>query len=461
MKIFWSWQSDNDEKSGRYFVRDVLNDLVKELNDLDEMEEFERGDDVLPPLEVDHDTKGVAGTPPIADTILEKIREAAVFIADVTPVGETHGKAKKLANPNVMIELGYALKALGYRRIVLVANEWGNAAIDGIFNAIPFDLVHLRRPIIYHLAAGADKDTRNAAAKLLKSRLKGAVALSVKQAQAEARDALKNRPPAPDLSVQIVGLSKEPRFCIAAVDDIPVPTLEELRRKYPPQPIPENDPPSSFRPSARLMAFGFSRPIIGPDQWTREETEKYNDRLELFYSSYQSYVRKLNEYNSLMARTAEFMIELSNDGTLPGERVDVYVSMPDGAFLYKDRKGVQKPFEPTPPSLNILDDHSARIFYPESPSFDLNVGDIQTRVDTSKQLVRYRRGDITHGYVAYSEPFLVSLSGEEGLQSFPYSIRAANVPTEVKGLAVLEVLVARRHLDPFEDEERDESQPLV
>ena len=122
MKIFWSWQSDTHQPSGRHFVRGVLADLAHDLNDVDETEDAERpeGDadeedkdgDLLAHdgrIEVDQDTHGVDRSPPIAETILRKIREAAVFVADVTPTCTT-SKGKRVPNPNVMIELGYAMK---------------------------------------------------------------------------------------------------------------------------------------------------------------------------------------------------------------------------------------------------------------------------------------------------------------------------------------------------------------
>jgi hypothetical protein len=68
--------------------------------------------------EIDHDTRGVAGTPPIAETILRKIDAASVFIADVTPVAVTD-QGKQVANPNVLIELGYAKKTHPFERIIL------------------------------------------------------------------------------------------------------------------------------------------------------------------------------------------------------------------------------------------------------------------------------------------------------------------------------------------------------
>lgn len=146
MKIFWSWQSDTPQNAGRHFVRDVIADLARSLNGEDETEDAERpetdgelGEQLADDgrVEIDHDTQGVGGSPPIADTILRKIREAAVLVADVTPIAITTA-GKRVPNPNVMIELGYAMKVLGHERIVLVMNSAEGAALK----YLPFDLRH-------------------------------------------------------------------------------------------------------------------------------------------------------------------------------------------------------------------------------------------------------------------------------------------------------------------------------
>lgn len=84
MKVFWSWQSDTHQASGRHFVRAALEAAVERLVDHPGLEDAERPS-------VDSDTSNVPGSPPIAETILRKIRECAVFVADVTPIETTVG----------------------------------------------------------------------------------------------------------------------------------------------------------------------------------------------------------------------------------------------------------------------------------------------------------------------------------------------------------------------------------
>jgi hypothetical protein len=143
MKIFWSWQSDSPKSVNQHFVKDALQTAIEHLSADLGLTEPERP-------ELDHDTKGEPGLVEIVSTIFKKIDGAAVFVADVTPIAETVEK-KLLPNPNVMIELGYALKSLGHERIVLVANR----AFGGRPEDLPFDLRHRRGPITYELKPGA------------------------------------------------------------------------------------------------------------------------------------------------------------------------------------------------------------------------------------------------------------------------------------------------------------------
>jgi hypothetical protein len=78
---------------------------------------------------------------------LEKIRACAAFVADVTLVGSIEpgdgsGERKRTPNPNVLIELGYAVGTLGWERTILVMNTLYGPPED-----LPFDLRHRRWPL--------------------------------------------------------------------------------------------------------------------------------------------------------------------------------------------------------------------------------------------------------------------------------------------------------------------------
>ena len=156
--VFWSWQSDLDSRVTREVIRYALDDAIGIL--AADLEEADR-----PSLT--SDTQGVAGTPDIVATILRKIDEAAVFVGDVTPIAVSES-GKACANPNVLLEMGYANKALTVHRVIQV---W-NTAFDGAtLDRLPFDMRNRRGPLAFHLPADADTNTLRSVRSKLASQL--------------------------------------------------------------------------------------------------------------------------------------------------------------------------------------------------------------------------------------------------------------------------------------------------
>src|SRR5690606_17146103 len=140
MKIFYSWQSWSLAKTNRNFIEEAIKQAVKRLNKELEIE-----------MEIDRDTKGVPGTPSITDSIFAKIDQCDLFLCDVsivTSASEPH----PIPNPNVLLELGYAVSKLGWGRIIMVMNE-----AYGIPEKLPFDFQHRRWPIRYSYQDGDEK----------------------------------------------------------------------------------------------------------------------------------------------------------------------------------------------------------------------------------------------------------------------------------------------------------------
>lgn len=150
--VFYSWQNDLPNRVNRNFIEHAVNKALKEIVGDWIVSEAERGG--LP--ELDKDTKGVPGIPPIADVIFNKISKSTVFVPDLSFVGKT-ANGRLIPNPNVLIEYGWALSALGYKRIVPVMNTAFGAATS---ETLPFDMRHLRRPIVYSLAIDATLEKR-------------------------------------------------------------------------------------------------------------------------------------------------------------------------------------------------------------------------------------------------------------------------------------------------------------
>lgn len=160
--VFYSWQSDTPAKEGRSFIEGALQKAVKRLR-ADLMVE----DALRENIAVDKDTQGVPGSPPIFDTILQKIEKAGAFVADVTFTASGQNGAFT-ANPNVLIEYGFALKALGHARMIAIMNEAYGEATE---QTLPFDMRHVRWPIKYTLLAGAAGEDYRTQQNLLVGRL--------------------------------------------------------------------------------------------------------------------------------------------------------------------------------------------------------------------------------------------------------------------------------------------------
>ncbi len=138
-KVFYSWQSDLSNSTNRGFIADALEKAVKSIHGDDSIE--------VEPV-VDRDTSGVPGSPDIANTIFAKIDQASVFVCDISIIN-SGSKLRLTPNPNVLIELGYAIKALGSERIIMVMNT-----AFGAPERLPFDL-RMRRVTTYHLPEGS------------------------------------------------------------------------------------------------------------------------------------------------------------------------------------------------------------------------------------------------------------------------------------------------------------------
>ncbi|MCI4654672.1 hypothetical protein [Sphingomonas aquatilis] len=162
--VFWSWQSDLDARVTRNVIRDSLAAAIDQLQT--ELEERH---------ELTSDTQGIAGWPDIVATILAKIDAAAVFVGDVTPIAIS-AAGKAVANPNVLIELGYAKKALGLTRVILV---WNTAFEGATVEQLPFDMRGRRAPMDFHLLPGATTAELRTAREGLTRRLREALKASI------------------------------------------------------------------------------------------------------------------------------------------------------------------------------------------------------------------------------------------------------------------------------------------
>lgn len=150
-KIFYSWQSDLPGNQTRNLIQNSINNAVKVMRDTVE-------------IQADRDTKGEFGSPDIVQTIFTKIDECDLFIADVSIVnnyrahdedGNLLEEVRTTPNPNVLLELGYAAKTLGWDRVIcIVDTDFGD------LSELPFDIRH-RRLTPYSLDGKSKADVKH------------------------------------------------------------------------------------------------------------------------------------------------------------------------------------------------------------------------------------------------------------------------------------------------------------
>ena len=126
--VFYSWQSDLFET--RNVIEVALERAIRNLN---------RDLPAENALELDQDTRGVAGWPEITSALFDKIDQCEVFVADITPINGPTSDFRITPNPNVLLELGYALATgFGRTRIICVINT--HYLPDRDLGKLPFDL---------------------------------------------------------------------------------------------------------------------------------------------------------------------------------------------------------------------------------------------------------------------------------------------------------------------------------
>lgn len=122
--VFYSWQSDlprDVTNLHRKAIQDAINKYNEETTEL---------------MQYDDATRDEVGTINILEKIFEKISSCDIFIADVSTINHLSSGERKVPNPNVCIELGFAASVVGWNRIILIFNdEFGDFKSD-----LPFDM---------------------------------------------------------------------------------------------------------------------------------------------------------------------------------------------------------------------------------------------------------------------------------------------------------------------------------
>jgi hypothetical protein len=146
IKLFYSWQSDLPKETNQNAIRSCIKKAFPLIE-----ENFDSVQFIY-----DEATRGEAGSPDIPSTIFNKISTADIFICDITTINHAEPTNRKTPNPNVLVELGYAISILGWERIIMVFNK-----CHGKFpSELPFDL-DKRRTTNFRITNKTDNDGKS------------------------------------------------------------------------------------------------------------------------------------------------------------------------------------------------------------------------------------------------------------------------------------------------------------
>jgi hypothetical protein len=135
--VFFAWQLDTPSEQNKTFIWKALERATSSVEVSALAEASPRPES---------DTGGIAGSPNIIETIFRRIRNSAIFAADLNFTSKAES-GKLSPNPNALIELGYAARSIGWERTILIINEQYGTAKN-----LPFDILQHRWPIEYRVS---------------------------------------------------------------------------------------------------------------------------------------------------------------------------------------------------------------------------------------------------------------------------------------------------------------------
>lgn len=221
--------------------------------------------------------------------------------------------------------------------------------------------------------------------------------------------------------------------------------LEEIKEQYPQKEFSSRKNPEEIE-SIGAMFQANPVPFSMP---SKEQIERYNDRLDDFYDKYKEYMKTREFIKDIRARMITIYVIIENRGSAPAKDIDVFMHFPDGFKLFSDADlpdmDADKPQPPQEPKGGIADlaanlnaltrnpmnldhVHMPRTTPPgnvSSPNIEqTNSYDVNFSVRKLKHTMRERCG-----------PFYVVFDSFESASSFEikYRINTASLPDDTEG----------------------------
>lgn len=119
-------------------------------------------------VNIEEATSNTTGSVNIPKNIIDNINNCDIFICDLSTINkDAPSEYRKVQNPNVLIELGFAISTIGWDRILILFNTlYGTFPSD-----LPFD-VDRHRVITFRISSYNDNGGKNSLASTLKDAIK-------------------------------------------------------------------------------------------------------------------------------------------------------------------------------------------------------------------------------------------------------------------------------------------------
>lgn len=228
-------------------------------------------------------------------------------------------------------------------------------------------------------------------------------------------------------------LEYEVQTQIKTLKELKEDKLNEIRITYPFMDLIEMD---AYKNPSILMKFQ-QLTVIG-----NETRKRYNKELDEFYTEYEEYVEEKYKQAVKFYQSLTLNLILYNEGTSPGENIDVWMHLPDG-FTVVD-KLASSPVEPKPPykpkhdfdfgghpiSLPMGIDRD--IFFPKIDAVDPNRLTIRK---TNSYEVQCNCKLLKHNMQYKINPIFIQYDSFVDMKSFSidYILNISNVPHQISG----------------------------
>lgn len=237
-------------------------------------------------------------------------------------------------------------------------------------------------------------------------------------------------------------------------------TQEEFEKKL--DDIKQRHPKLDSKPEQQMTSSGSASTIVkmlaelhkNPFfTVSHEDIIEYNAKLDEFYAIFAEYLQQEARFRNLEHRTIRLTIWIKNDGTAPGDDIDVFMHFPDGFLVVAEDDFPQAPQPPDPPSMPKTPMEKLSSFRTIANLPDLTgLSDVHLPPNISAPNIKRSNSydvdlHVTRLKHGFQEPFgtlYVTFESIESARSFhvDYKILAADLPHEQSGR--LHVIINRQ-----------------